>query len=713
MGSASPQGSRRRWLAIGLLPVLTVAIAVLAAWLLPATHWRVQIVALAAMGKIPGLDTPSALRMVRPGSGYWVPELAETRNAYVSIANPFTTPADVGGGAGSFRSNCAACHGADAMGRELAPALVGRSLVHGNGDWAMYRTILKGLRGTSMPPHDWSDRRIWQTIAYIRSLGGEDLVTLAARPQATHSLDVDIPAKELAALRDPQKDWLTYSGSYFGTRHSQLTQIDTRNVAHLVPRWLFQLPEARDRLEATPIVRGGVMFVSSPAGVEAIDARTGSSLWKFERTPPADSLHCCGNVSRGVAALGDRLFYGTVDARLIAISARTGKRLWETSVVTDYREGYSITSAPIAFRDLVVTGVGGGDYPTRGCIVAFDAETGKERWRFWTVPGPGEPGHETWAGESWRVGGGTTWMTGSYDPELDLLYWGVGNPAPDFNARSRTGDNLYTNSVVALRGTTGRKVWHFQFTPGDDHDWDSAQVPVVVDRPGTNTPRQLLWANRNGFYYVLDRETGKFLSGTPFVHQTWAKSLDAAGRPIRMPGITPTSAGTFVYPSVAGATNWWSPSYDPDLDLMLVPALEQGSIYYSEDQAHARKGELYLSGATATAPDVPAFASLIAINATDGKIVWRYRRPVVSNDDLHMGGLVTTRTGLVFGSHNQTFYALDSRSGRLLWSFATGGRVGSAPISYEVAGEQYVLVASGATLIAFALPPGEPRRLAH
>jgi alcohol dehydrogenase (cytochrome c) len=405
-----------------------------------------------------------------------------------------------------------------------------------------------------------------------------------------------------------------------------------------------------------------------------------------------------------VAILDDKLFVGTTDAHLIALSANTGQKIWDSVVVEDFTPGYSITGAPLAFKDLVVVGISGGDYPTRGFIAAFDANTGKERWRFNTIPGPGEPGHDSWAGESWRHGGGSAWLTGSYDPKLDLLYWGIGNPAPVFNAKDRAGDNLYTNSVVALRGTTGEKVWHFQFTPGDDHDWDSVQIPIIVNRGKSADPqKQLLWANRNGFFYRLNRESGAFEVGQPFVHQTWAQGLDKQGRPIRIPEATPSAKGTLVYPSVTGATNWWSPSYDPELDLMLIPSLEYGGLFFSEEGWEPKPGHLYLAGATGGAPNVPHYTSVIAINPASGEVAWKTRRPGSMSDDLHLAGLLSTGGGITFACDDQLLYALDTRDGKMLWSFPTGSRISSSPITFEADGRQYVFVASSKTVIAFAL----------
>jgi alcohol dehydrogenase (cytochrome c) len=660
-------------------------------------RWRAQVVALVASGQIPDLGLMDALSMVRPSSGYWLESLPVTRNPYASISNTHAAPADIAAGAAVFRQDCAGCHGADGKGHERAPALVGRIQTHGDSDWALYRTIKYGVGGTAMPPHAWDPTKLWQTIAYVRSLANAT-GDPANAPAAIVANPVS--AEELLDTAEPGEDWLTYSGSYSSTRHSKLTQINRDTIARLAPRWIYQFGGAGDDMEVSPLVRNGTLYATYVGGIVALDARSGSQIWERAIAVPPDVKLCCANVTRGLALMGDRLFLGTLDAHLIALSAQTGARIWDTPVVAEYRTGYSITAAPLAYRGLVVTGVSGGEYPTRGFIAAFDAQTGKERWRFWTIPGPGEPGHESWAGESWRTGGGGAWLTGSYDPKLDLVYWGVGNPSPDFNAASRRGDDLYTNSVVALRGTTGQKVWHFQFTPGDDHDWDSNQVPVIVDREAA--PHELLFANRNGFFYVLDRESGRFISGTPFVHQTWTKGLTPAGRPIRDPAATPTPKGTIVSPSVTGGTHWWPPSYDPDQDLMFVPVVERAGLFFTTGRADPTPGEMYLAGATAGIPGQKHYSAIRAIHPANGSVAWEHRgAPTTAT--LHLGGLMSTRGGLVFASDDRLFYALDSSDGKLLWSFPTGARVAAAPITFTVAGTQYIAVAAGHSIIAFAL----------
>ncbi len=349
----------------------------------------------------------------------------------------------------------------------------------------------------------------------------------------TERLDIQVSSERLRVGGGRPDEWLTYSGSLDGRRYSPLAEINPANVSKLRVRWIKQFHTNESRIEATPLVVDGVIFTTEPpANVVALDARSGEVIWTYRRSIPSDVRVCCGRVNRGLAILGHLLFLGSIDGYLVAIDANTGRMVWQTKVA-DSSEGYTLTGAPLVVNRSVVVGVAGGEYGVRGYLAAYDTQTGREEWKFFTVPGPGEPGHHTWENEAWKTGGGATWTTGSYDPSLDLVYWGVGNPAPDFSRGARPGDNLFTNSVVAIHATSGKLAWHFQFTPHDDHDWDSTQTPILADVLFDGAIRKVIcWANRNGFYYVLDRVTGKFLAGTPFVEQDWAKGLDTNGRPI-------------------------------------------------------------------------------------------------------------------------------------------------------------------------------------
>ncbi len=689
--AAAPSQGRRRWRPIGILIGMMVLVGAVVL-LLPKLDWRAHALELKLEGQLPDIGMADLLSLMMPGSGQTdLASLPGTRNPYVVIVVPPLSAAQKAAGARLFADQCAGCHGPNAIGSPSAPALVGRTLRHGETPWALYRTIRFGVRGTAMPPHPLSRQELWELVSYVRS---QRALAVAPRmpAQVAAKLDaVDVPYAELARTAYAGDDWLTYSGSYASNRFSTLSQIDTRNVATLALRWLYPFGGNRWRIECSPLVRGGIMYVTGPGGqVMALDALTGEKLWEhdhpFKRVGGGEGPI---GQSRGVALLGDRVFAATWDSTLTALSAATGKVLWERRV--GRYPGTWISAAPLAFRNLVVVGVTTPPGEGRGYIAAYDVRTGKLRWRFVTIPGPGEPGHDTWAGDSWRVGGAGPWMTGSYDPRSDVLYWGVGGARPDFDASSRKGDDLYSDSLVALRGSTGKMLWYFQSTPGDTHDWDAVQVPLIADRTvdGRNEHR-LLWANRNGFYYVLDRSTGAFIRGVPFVHQNWASGLDARGRPILMPP-NHSVQGEVVYPSANGATNWWPPSYDPDLGLTFIPVLVQGMTFFPTHYSLPR-------------PE-PSFRTAIrAVEADSGKLVWEHREPERTRD-LAVSGMLSTRGGLVFAAADNQFFALDARSGKTLWSVGTAGTTYAAPVTFAVAGRQFVSVVVGRSLLTFALPP--------
>jgi alcohol dehydrogenase (cytochrome c) len=510
-----------------------------------------------------------------------------------------------------------------------------------------------------------------------------------------------VPYKRIVHAEREPGHWLTYSGNYRADRFSLLTQITPENVAKLKPVWVYQTQGGGGSFETSPIVADGVMYLTEPSTkVTALDLHTGRPLWTWQRPLPRELKTIgFGRVNRGVAILDDTVYVGTLDGRLVALDARSGAVRWDTKVV-DNDIGYSLTAAPLAIDGKIIVGISGGETGIRGFLDAYDAKTGQRTWRFWTIPGPGEPGHETWGGESWKNGGGTTWLTGSYDPELNLLYWGTGNPGPLYNGDVRPGDNLYTCSLLALDAATGKLKWYFQFTPHDVHDWDAAQVPVLINASWQGRPRKLVAvANRNGFFYVLDRETGEFLHGAPYAKQTWAKGLDARGRPILLPKTEPSVEGTLLYPSLHGATNWFSPSYSPRTKLFYVAAREMGSYYYKGEPEYKAGYRFGAGGERALAGD-QAYGALRALEVETGKMKWEFR--------LHSppwAGVLATAGGLVFSGANEgNFYALDALTGQPLWEFQTGGAITANPISCLIDGKQHVAVAAGQALFVFGLP---------
>jgi alcohol dehydrogenase (cytochrome c) len=493
-------------------------------------------------------------------------------------------------------------------------------------------------------------------------------------------------------------EWLTYSGSYASQRFSPLRQITPENVARLRPRWVYQ-PPGTGTLQTTPLVRDGVMYMTSgPTAVAALDLKSGKPIWQWTR-PIAASVLNLGfpRVNRGVALMGDSVYVGTLDCYLVALDAKTGVERFSVQV-GENASGHAITAAPLAVDGKIIVGVSGGEAGIRGYLDAYDAKTGARLWRFWTVPAPGEPGGETWPGDSWKHGGGATWLTGSYDPALRLLYWGTGNPGPDWNGDSRKGDNLYTASLVALDVDTGKLRWHFQFTPHDVHDWDANQIPVLVDAELAGRKRALVvTANRNGFFYALDRKTGAYLLGVAYAKQTWAKGLDERGRPILIPGMEPSEKGTLVYPSLQGSTNWASPSYSPHTGLFYVPVREMGSIYFKGPVEY--KAGTYYTGGSEKALLEEAWGAVRALDAKTGRKVWDFALPSPS-----WAGVLSTAGGLVFsGSNEGNFFALDAKTGQPLWQFQTGGDVRCGPMSFLFGGKQHVAVAGGHALFVFAL----------
>ena len=659
-----------------------------------------------------------------------------------------------------YGERCATCHGGDARGGN-GPALV-NLWASGATDDRVLRTIRQGVPGSAMPPSTAPDEDLLAIVAFLKTLApapagaaaggrgaapapswvtlvlrdgrritgmrrGEDAFSIqledtqgrlqgflkdavqevvreaaaAARARAAHPL---ITTRDISAgLADPSR-WLTFSGDYSGRRHSPLTQISPGNVHRLAPQWTFQSgTTTRGRgFEATPLALDGVLYVTGSNNFAwAIDARTGRPFWQYRRELPADLTYgASAPVNRGFAILGDRLFMVTLDAHLLAFDRRSGAILWDT-VLADYRIGYSATLAPLIVDDKVIVGISGGEYPTRGFLDAYNPQTGERIWRFYTVPAPGEPGSETWPAspEVLARGGGGTWMTGSYDPELNLLYWGTGNPNPDYWGAARLGDNLYTNSLVAIDADTGRLRWHYQFTPHDTHDWDSNHVPVLASiKIGGAERKVVMVANRNGFFYVLDRATGALIAGKPFTDTTWAREIGPDGKPIVL-----NDGSKGCLPDQWGGTNFNPPSFDPALQLFLVVARETCATYTPQAPKIA-PGQTAMGGVVRVDRERPNYSALRAIDAATGERRWefRYASPAMS-------GVLSTASGLVFTGDNEgNFMAFDTRTGRHLWRYQTGNGIwGAAPMTFELDGRQLVVVPAGTTLVAFAVPPDD------
>ncbi|HZN10322.1 MAG TPA: PQQ-dependent dehydrogenase, methanol/ethanol family [Blastocatellia bacterium] len=509
-----------------------------------------------------------------------------------------------------------------------------------------------------------------------------------------------VPYRRILGAEGEPGHWLTYSGGYRAHRFSPLKQITPENAARLKPAWVYQM-RGGGRFQTSPLVVDGVMYVTEPpTRVAALDVRTGRPLWSWDRPMPRSVKTLgFGPTNRGVAILDETVYVGTLDCYLVALDARSGAVRWEARV-GDNTLGYAITGAPLAIDGKIIVGISGGEAGIRGFLDAYDAHTGKLVWRLWTIPGPGEPGHETWGGESWKTGGGPTWVTGSYDAELNLLYWGTGNPGPDWNGDVRPGDNLYTCALLAIDAATGKLKWHFQFTPHDTHDWDATEIPVLLEAVVRGRARRLVaMANRNAFYYLLDRETGEFLHGSPYAKQNWAERLDARGRPVVRPNTEPTVEGTLVYPSLQGATNWFSPSYSPLTKLFYVAVREMGA-YYHKGEADYKPGTFFAAGGERALDGDQAYGAVRALEAETGRLKWEFRL-----QSPPWAGVLATAGGVVFsGSNEGNFFALDALTGRPLWEFQTGGAVAANPVSFLIDGRQHVAIAAGQALFVFGLP---------
>ncbi len=517
---------------------------------------------------------------------------------------------------------------------------------------------------------------------------------------ASISTRIDVQPSHLAST-PVAANWLSYNGDYTGRRYSALQEINASNVAQLRAQWVFHVPNS-NRLEVTPVVVDGIMFVTSANDAYALDAQTGRMLWHYSR-PITEGLidDASQHHNRGVGIWHSRIYMETDNAHLLCLDARSGHLLWDVAY-TDGNRNYGATSAPLVVKDKVLVGTSGGDDGIRGFVAAYDAESGKEAWRFWTIPAPGEFGSSSWPGDSWKLGGGTTWMPGTFDPQLNTIYWGTSNPAPDFDGGPRPGDDLYTDCLLALDPDNGKLKWYFQFTPHDLFDYDAVETPVLVDAVFRGQPRKLVVeANRNGFLYMLDRTNGAFLSATRFAEKlNWASGIDEKGRPVRT-GVQPSEKGTRICPGMVGATNWYSPSFNPETSTVFFLALESCDIFFLKAQKFTPGQTYYATGVSRSEGD-HSQKILLAYSLEGDKPKWRY---VQAGDGHSMAGTMTTAGGLVFfGDDARSFEAVDALTGKALWHFNTGQNIAASPMSYAVGPKQYVTIAAGSDVFSFALP---------
>lgn len=554
------------------------------------------------------------------------------------------------------------------------------------------------LPAAKVPKHVASVYRIMWTVIV------SGCVLFAAMSQektaVTVSASIDVQPAHLL-VQPPGANWISYNGDYSGRRFSSLTQITPANVEDLRAQWVFHVRDA-DALEVTPVVVDGIMFVTSANDAFALDARTGRSIWHYSRRVTEGLIDDASqHHNRGVALWHSRVLLETDNAHLLCLDARSGHLIWDVP----YAEGnknYGATSAPLVVKDKVIVGTSGGDDGVRGFLAAYDAQTGKQAWRFWTIPAPGQFGSSSWPGQSYLRGGGTTWMPGTFDPELNLLYWGTSNPAPDFDGGPRPGDDLYTDCVLALNPDTGELKWYFQFTPHDLFDYDATETPVLLDVSYDGQPRKLLvQANRNGFLYVLDRVNGKFLSAVPFIKKlNWAKAINAEGKPMRT-GIQPSPEGTQICPGFTGATNWYSPAYNPDRHLFYFLALDDCGTFFLKPEKFS-EGRPYYATGVRRPQGTKREKILMAYNLDTRSFEWRYLQ---TGEGDSSGGVMTTAGDLVFfGDDSESFEAVDAKFGKPLWHFNTGQKFHASPMSYAVLGKQYVAIAAGSDIFSFALP---------
>jgi len=653
----------------------------------------------------------------------------------LSAGDDVRVTGDAGAGRGVFTARCATCHMFAGEGGILGADLTNVRARHKQASLAKaleqpieFTEAPGGIRGIKRGEDTFTlqlmdEQRKWHFLSkrgnarFGKAERPHPALTPAERDNVTAFLlkapmtptapaawtpapDFNVTFARLKNAAAEPHNWLSYWGDLRGTHYSGLRQITPANVASLRSTWTFQL--GGNTVETTPLVVDGIMFVTGPlSNAAALDARTGRPIWRYTRRLPQVASHCTVMTNRGMAVLGDRVYLATLDAHLVALDAESGNVIWDVEV-EDYKKGFSITHAPLAIDGKIIIGVTAGECALTGSVDAFDAATGKRLWRTYTTPRPGDPARKTWQPEeSADYGGSPTWMTGTYDADTDTIFWTTGNPGPDYDGTVRLGDNLYSTCVLALDPATGKMKWYFQYRPHDVHDWDGTQTPVLIDGTIRGQKRKLLvTAQRNAFYYVLDRVTGQFITGQAYAKQTWAKGLDDKGRPIEIPGNDPTPQGVYVCPDAAGTANWGSPSYDPATNFFLVSVREACATYTSVTKPPV-PGEGYTGGGQEIDPKIGTPGSVRALDALTGARKWDFPLQIGSSAT----GVLATAGGVAFASSNDgNLVALDARTGKYLWHYYTGAAIVASPMAYAVGGKQYVAIASQSAILTFALP---------
>ncbi len=684
--------------------MLALAIIAILGWAAPTkVRLRIHLGALKLAGQLPGVRPRELLELLTTRRGFDLAALENSLNPSAALSLPDQLASETDAGRQIFATHCAQCHGSSGEGGH-GPALAEGPRHRSANDWAVFRVLQDGIPSTAMAPTGLSFIDTWKVIAYLRELqrdpGGREAG--AGRRKA-----VPVTMLELAGADTNTAEWLSYTGGFSGQRNRDVPELTTESLGQMHLLWAHQFSADPSPSQTTPLAIRGLLIVTSAQEVLALDQRTGNVVWRFAREPMASPRLCCTRSNRGVAVLDTLVFVGTLDAHLIALDLATGRKQWDVAV-GKAADGISITSAPLVVDGHLIVGVGGGDLGASAFLDAYEPRTGQRLWRFHTLPQAGEPGRETWPPAAAAPRGGATWVPGAYDPVRRLLYWGVGNPAPGFAPDVRPGDNLYTSSAIALDIDTGKLRWAFQFTPSDANDWDASQIPILVDAPWQGQNRALLlWANRNGFFYVLDRTTGEFLRATPFTRQTWNYGFEPSGRPKVRPSSRPTIRGAAVYPGIAGATSWWPATYSSRLGLMFVAIQEGGSIFFRDSTILTEDGQ-YAGGRTQPIPGENRPLSVVGLDLASGRIRWR--TPAFENRAETTGGLLAIGDRIVLGGQSHTFFALDALSGERVWHANLGAPIRGAPIVFRVDGRLRLAIAAGSVLFVFDIPgPGSTR----
>ena len=657
--------------------------------------WRAAIFGQKATGGIPDLSWGELRQMMSHQGGFGMEQTAhEEVSLGASLSNGYDTDEDHEAASLIFRAKCANCHGDNGIGAQAGPPLNQPILKYGESDLTLYKILRDGIPNTAMVAPSLSLRQRWQLVGFVRQIQIHE-IGLGANKSP---LNIQVNSESLLKNESKPDEWLTYSGTLDGRRYTPLSQITSANASRLHLLWVHKFEDAAAVVAATPIVSSGVIFQSvPPSNVVAMDAKTGRTIWRYHRPITTDVLNCCGWISQELAALDNDVFLTTPDGFLVCINANNGRVVWQTQVAKP-SQGYSMTPAPLIVNRSVVVGVSRRDDGTRGFVAAYQAETGRQLWQFNTAHGPEETGRETWA-DALKRDGSSTRVTGSYDPSFDLIYWSVGGPSPDFPIVTHPGDDLFADSVIALHASTGKLAWHFQSTPHDEHHWDSVQTPILADISiGGSTRKVVCWADRNGFYYLLDRATGRFLAGARFVDLNLAKSLDSDGRPILVPEEeNPRARRPLTKPGMNSA----NAAFDPEKSLVFVPGIETPSVVANSTSANlGEKASNTTRDGSSIAAETPV---LRALDVASGAMEWEYFSPRLRNQTYNFSGLLSTRGALVFGASDGTLFAVDSPTGREVWRAELGGNTRAAPISFTVGGSQVIAVSADRALFLFGL----------